>query len=99
MFSNTSENILNLLKQFKQTRQAEYKLKSLGLFGSYARREATTESDVDIFFETEEPNLFRTAHLRQELEELLGVHVDLVRLRDNMNPRLMARIRKDGLYV
>jgi len=49
---------------------------------------------VDIFFETEQPNLFKTAHLRLELEELLGLPVDLVRLRNNMNPKLKLNIQK-----
>jgi len=93
----TTKNITNILlelKKFKQTYQQEYHLKSLGIFGSYARKEAKENSDVDIFFETEQPNLFKTAHLRLELEELLGLPVDLVRLRNNMNPKLKLNIQK-----
>jgi len=98
----TTKNITNILlelKKFKQTYQQEYRLKSLGIFGSYARKEAKENSDVDIFFETEQPNLFKTAHLRLELEELLGLPVDLVRLRNNMNPKLKLNIQKEGIYV
>jgi hypothetical protein len=33
----------------------------IGYFGSYARGEATAESDVDIVFDTDAPNLLRAA--------------------------------------
>lgn len=71
----------------------------LGVFGSVARDEAGNESDVDIVFETDDPNLFRTAHLRQELEEWLGYPVDIVRLRPRMNLALRERILREARYV
>ncbi len=37
--------------------------------------------------------------LQSELENLLGCKVDTVRVRDNMNPVLRERIRKEGVYV
>ena len=71
----------------------------LGVFGSVARDEAGAKSDVDVVFETDDPNLFRTAHLRQELEEWLGRPVDLVRLCPTMNADLRARILREARYV
>jgi predicted nucleotidyltransferase len=88
-----------LLQTFKERHRTEYQLKSLGIFGSYARHQDHTESDIDIFFETDAPNLFKTAHLREELEILLGLPVDLVRLRNSMNPRLKSHIETNALYV
>jgi len=35
----------------------------------------------------------------QELVELLGCDVDVVRYRDRMNPHLKARIECEALYV
>ena len=93
------EGLRSLLREFKEFHAEEYRLLSLGFFGSCARGEATPESDVDIVFETDAPNLFRTALMREELERLLGRPVDLVRLRETMNPRLKARIEKDAVYV
>ncbi len=88
-----------LLKAFKEQYAEEYNLRMLGYFGSYARNEATAESDVDVVFETEAPNLFRTSSMRQDLVEWLGRPVDVVRLRRMMNPRLKARIQKETVYV
>lgn len=88
-----------LLKAFKDQNGRKYNLLSLGYFGSYARGEAGAESDVDIVFETDEPNLFKASAMRLDLEELLGRHVDVVRLRDLMNPRMRDRILREATYV
>ncbi len=50
-------------------------------------------------FQTDQPDLFITAMLRQDLEAFLGHRVDVVRLRDSMNPRLKARIEREATYV
>ncbi|OQW93052.1 MAG: DNA polymerase III subunit beta [Beggiatoa sp. IS2] len=97
--NKTPEAIIQLLKTFKERYQTEYQLKSLGIFGSYARHQMSAASDIDIFFETDAPNLLKTAHLREELETLLELPVDLVRLRNDMNPRLKSRIERDAWYV
>lgn len=88
-----------LLKTFKDQHAEEYHLRTLGYFGSYARNEATPESDIDVVFQTDRPDLFVTAMLRQALENFLGHPVDVVRLRDAMNPRLKARIEREAAYV
>ena len=95
----TTEDVFARLRTFKESRQAEYGLSSLGVFGSFARGEAQGESDVDVVFETSEPNLFRTSRMKQELEELLARRVDVVRLRERMNPRLKRRILQEARYV
>lgn len=51
------------------------------LFGSYARGEGTPESDVDILVEFDHSSpigLFAYARMWRELQELLGLAVDLV---------------------
>jgi uncharacterized protein len=88
-----------LLAAFKERHGAEYRLCALGYFGSYARNTATPESDVDIVFDTDAPNLFMTAMMKQDLEELFGRPVDVLQLRGLTNPRLKARIEKEAVYV
>lgn len=50
-------------------------------------------------FETGAPNLFRTVRMKEALESVFAKHVDVVRLRANMNPRLKARILREAKYV
>lgn len=42
---------------------------------------------------------FALAGIKQELEELLGCKVDIVRLRDRMDSFLRERIQREGIYV
>ena len=59
----------------------------------------TESSDVDIYYEGEAQGLFSLSHLKNELEELLGSPVDIIRLRDRMNQLLRKRIEREGIYV
>ncbi len=97
--NQSMETLLALLKTFMERQKSEYGLVSLGVFGSIARGEGRSDSDVDIVFETNRPNLFRTARMRTELESLLARRVDVVRLRERMNPRLKERILREARYV
>jgi len=94
-----SSEILLKLKDYKEKASSEYKVKRIGLFGSYARGEGTEESDIDIVVELDTPDLFKLVHIKEELEGLFGKHVDIIRNRNNMNPFLKKQIEKNVLYV
>ena len=56
-----------------------YKVKSLGVFGSFTRKAQTRRSDMDILVEFDEtPNLFEFMELEEHLSKTLHVQVDLV---------------------
>ncbi len=97
--AQSRDQVLALLKTFIEHQKSEYSLISLGVFGSFARGEAQSDSDVDIVFDTDAPNLFMTVMMKQDLEELLGRPVDVLQLRGLTNPRLKARIEKEAVYV
>ena len=50
----------------------------LRLFGSHARDQATTDSDVDLIADLDRPLGLRFFHLQDEVSRRLGVKVDLV---------------------
>lgn len=57
----------------------QYGVKKLFLFGSYARGDATDDSDIDFRLISEkEMDLFKMIGLRMDLEEVLGKEVDLI---------------------
>lgn len=97
--SPSISEILRVLAQYKSQHQQEYHLLSIGVFGSFARGEARPGSDIDIVFESDRPNLFRTSRMRAELEEIFALPVDIVRLRDRMNPNLKETILREARYV
>ena len=95
----TTEKVIGFLKEHKADFASEFSVRKLGLFGSYAREEATDDSDIDIVVELENPDLFSLIGIKQTLEESFNTKVDVIRLRDNMNKVLRKRIEKDVIYV
>jgi uncharacterized protein len=74
-------------------------VKSLALFGSVARDEATSESDVDLLVEFEHPiGLFEFIGLKQYLESLLGCKVDLGTTR-SLRPYLKEQVLQEAILV
>lgn len=71
----------------------------MSLFGSYARGEATDESDIDIYVDKGEMNtLIKYMDFVYELEEGLNCHVDVVTtgIRDK---EFLEIIQKDGVLL
>jgi hypothetical protein len=74
-------------------------VKTLAIFGSVARDEASPDSDVDILVEFQGPATFNGyMDLKFFLEDLLGRPVDLV-TRKSIRPRLKTQIEREALYV
>jgi len=70
-------------------------VRSLALFGSVVRGEATSDSDVDILVEFSKPvGLFEFIHLKHRIEEILGRSVDLA-TRAALKPQLRDRILEE----
>jgi uncharacterized protein len=92
------DDILNFLKEHKDEFKQKYSVEKIGLFGSYARDEATQESDIDIFVEMK-PDLFMMVGLKDEIEEEFHKKVDLISKHKNMKPILKEMITKDIIYV
>jgi len=91
------DQVLSLLRERQGLWRQRYQLQRIGLFGSTARNQATTCSDVDVWVELNPLTPYATVHLKQELEELLQRPVDLVRLHERMNPALRRAILREGL--
>jgi predicted nucleotidyltransferase len=93
------ETLLAVLRKFRRDNAEKYGILEIGVFGSTARDEAGEKNDVDIFIKTKTPNPFNLVHIKEDIEGLTGKHVDIVRMRDKMNPVLRERIEKEGLQV
>ncbi|MBO4810965.1 MAG: nucleotidyltransferase domain-containing protein [Prevotella sp.] len=89
------------IEKLRSTRQyldEHYGVHSMMLFGSLAKGQQHEGSDVDICVEMV-PNLFKQAGIKVYLEELLGCNVDVVRMRERMNPLFKQQILKYGIRV
>lgn len=90
--------ILNTLRKNKKFFFKKYPLKSMSLFGSYARNEETEKSDVDILVEFSTPVGFEFVDLAIDLETLLNQKVDLVS-KKAVKPSILSFIEKDMINV
>jgi predicted nucleotidyltransferase len=95
----TLEKLKAILALHKENLKKNYKVKEIGIFGSYVRHEQKKKSDLDvlvIFYET--IDLFTFVELENYLSDILGVKVDLV-MKDGIKPRLKERILSEAVYV
>lgn len=93
------DDVLEILRDFKINNAEKYGIRAIGIFGSTARGEARNDSDIDICVKVDTPNPFVVLHIKNDLEAVFKKHVDIVRLREKMNPFLKERIEKEGLYA
>lgn len=77
MKSYTSNEIIEILSRNKHLLK-RYRVKKIGLFGSFSRNESNNESDIDLLVDFEEKSLDNFIDLVFELEKIFGRKVDLL---------------------
>jgi len=94
------EEIKGILTEHKEELRERFRVREIGVFGSYVRGEQRKRgSDIDILVEFEEPiGLFEFMDLEEYLSNLLGRKVDLVS-RKALKPRIGEYILKEVVYV
>ena len=93
------DDVLTILEEHLDECQERFNVKSLRLFGSVARNEASNESDVDLLVDFHESPTFRNyMDLRFFLEDLLGAKVDLI-TETGLKERVRPYVEKDAIRV
>lgn len=91
--------MLQILKQKNAELLCQFGVKSFSLFGSVARNEALSTSDVDLLVEFNRPvGYFGLFALQDYLEKLLGCPVDLG-TPDSLKPYMRERVMQDLIHV
>jgi len=97
--SLTLDEITNTLKEKMPELKGKYKIKSLGLFGSFLKGADTKNSDLDVLVEFEEiPTLLMLARLQNHLSDIVGIKVDLV-LKKTLKPHIGKHILHEVVYI
>lgn len=99
IYSMRKEECVAALKKHMDVLKNEYGIVSMSLFGSTARGQQSSNSDIDLFVDTKTPNPFLLMDAKEFLENTTGSSVDIVRNHQNLNPRLKKRILRDGILV
>jgi predicted nucleotidyltransferase len=78
----------------------KYSVKSIAIFGSYARGEAEMKSDIDLHLidTAEQWGYFKLLSFRQDLETCLGVNVDVLTT-GAMDSDVLERVQRDEVMI
>jgi predicted nucleotidyltransferase len=94
----TRTEIEQALKDALPLLAARYHVRRLGLFGSYVRGEQTKTSDVDILVEFSAPIGWEIVDVKEHLERVLGVNVDLVTI-PALKPQYREQVLSEVVYA
>lgn len=100
MFKSLDE-IKTVLNLHQRDIREKYKVKEIGIFGSFVRGEQKKRSDVDIlveFTKKDIPDLLTLIELERYLQKLLKKKVDLVR-KGGIRPELKESILREVVYL
>ena len=94
----SKEEILNFLRKNKGLLKERFNVDKIMLFGSYARDEATPESDIDILIESKTKSFDAQYRLKVFLKEKLKKDIDVAYI-DAIRPFLMRFIKEEIIYA
>jgi uncharacterized protein len=94
----TLQSILDKLKQYKPELERKYPITNIGVFGSYARGEATDKSDIDIAVEIDGVMGLNFVEMADEIESLFGIKTDVIPKR-SIKPEYVQQVEKDIVYA
>lgn len=93
------KDIEKVLKKSKPLLAEKYKVKDIGVFGSYVRGDQKETSDLDVLVEfNDRIGFFKFLELEEYLQELLQVNVDLVS-KKALKPRIGQYILKEVVMI
>jgi len=97
----TIDEIKTLLEELKPILRQKYQVETIGVFGSYSRKEQKSKSDIDILVTFVEPNdidLIDFIEIKQFLSRKLKMKVDLVR-ENSLKPIIRDKILEETIYI
>jgi predicted nucleotidyltransferase len=98
----TKEKITDILRQQYAHLAAEYGVKRIGLFGSYAKGVPQDESDIDLVVEFNAPIGLKFMEFTEYLEHLFGTSVDVLTptgIKYIRNTQIVTNIQETIIYV
>ena len=93
------KEIKEIINFHRKILEEEFKVKTVAIFGSYARGENTQESDLDVIVEFSSPvSLLHVVKVQNYLSDLLGMKVDLVP-KENIRKELKEKILQEAVNL
>ncbi|HOI24442.1 MAG TPA: nucleotidyltransferase family protein [Caldisericia bacterium] len=93
------ENIIQQISKLKPFLEQHYHIKSIGVFGSFVRKEQQTHSDLDLLAEfSQTVSLLTFIEIENKLSSYLGLKVDLV-MKKTLKPRIGQQILNEVVMI
>ena len=89
---------IRLLTENVDTIRQKFGVTGMLLFGSVARGDNKADSDVDILVDMP-PRIFIMTALKDFLEHLLGVSVDLIRRHSHLSSTFLNQVSHDAVKI
>lgn len=94
----SKEKILETLNNLKDNLNKTYRVKTIGLFGSYVTNRQKDSSDIDFLVEFEEDaDLLHFIALSRYLEEIFNVNIDVVS-KSSLKEDIKQKILQEVIY-
>lgn len=90
--------IKSVLATLKPDLERDFHVKSIGIFGSAVRADFTSESDIDLIVDFDQPIGISFIDLADFLEQKMQTKVDLVS-RNGIKPQYFTAIENEIVYV
>lgn len=90
---------MEILRNFKANFAEKYGIRTIGLFGSFARAQQKDTSDIDVVVTLKESDFFTLVAIQEELEKLTHNKVGVVNFRDTLRDSLKTNILRDAIFV
>lgn len=95
----SKNQITDIIQKNMDFLRSEYKVDTMGIFGSVSRGEEKEGSDIDILVEFSKPlGFFKFTELEEFLSKIIGEKVDLV-TKKALKPVIKNEILKEVIYV
>ena len=92
------QKIIRLINQNIEKLKQRYPIKSIALYGSYARGEQDSSSDIDLLVDFTQPIGMEIIDLTLDMEKILNSKVDIVTYNAIKN-RLFKYIKDELVYA
>jgi len=92
------EEIREIIRRRMPELKEKFKVKRIGVFGSFVHDKQNSSSDIDIIVEFKEPVGFEFLRLKVYLEEIFGRDVDLI-TPNALRPEIRDKILKEVVYT
>ncbi len=97
--SKKTDEVIKILREFKQSEGDKYGIEMLALVGSTARGEQQPDSDIDVCIKLRKTSFRIYMAIKEELERRFNVKVDLITLHEHMRQLFRQNLEHDAIYV